>query len=162
LDPVTPVLVVAAVASGLFTGLLMAMTTVVQGMLNQLVFATYAKVMQGIIVEGRKSFVVKLLLLVPIACAPVALYFLYDRDDVRATTAWVMGGLGLFFAGPLLVSRYLNEPWYDKIMAWNAEGDTVADWQSERSVWFRLNLLRLSLSGMAFVAFLLAFGSYPR
>jgi uncharacterized membrane protein len=67
-----------------------------------------------------------------------------------------MSGLAFYVAGPLLVSRYLNEPWYDKIMRWSAHGDAVPGWQQQRSVWFRLNLVRFSTGALAFTSFVVA------
>ncbi|MEL7236929.1 MAG: hypothetical protein AAFV33_18915 [Chloroflexota bacterium] len=143
MDIIEVLLVITVVSSSLFVGIIAAMMGVIQRMLYQLDYATYTQVMQGIITSGRKAIVVWVLLLLPLLSAGIALVLL--RDSIGTPTfIGAAVGVVLFVAGPVLVSRYANEPWYDRIMAWDKDTE-VEGWREERMHWFHLNLLRFSI-----------------
>ncbi|MEM8535149.1 MAG: anthrone oxygenase family protein, partial [Chloroflexota bacterium] len=142
----------------LFVGIIAAMLGVIQRVLNQLDYATYTRIMQGIIVAGRTAPIIWILLLLPVGSAGLALFLL--RDSVSGSVfIWMVLGLVLFVVGPILVSRFGNEPWYDKIMSWSAE-QVVSDWERERMQWFKLNVARFVVGASACIAFAMALANY--
>jgi uncharacterized membrane protein len=147
-------LVIAVVGSGAFVGIICAMVGIVQWMLNRLDYAAYRQAMQGIIIEGRRSPVVWTTLLVPLIAAVFGLSQLSAQDE---SLAFALTGAGLFFfiTGPILVSRWLNEPWYDGVMGWSAEL-APANWRAARMQWYRYNLLRMSIGVLGCGLFALA------
>ncbi|MAU08898.1 MAG: hypothetical protein CL607_03685 [Anaerolineaceae bacterium] len=158
MDFVAVLLIVAVVTSGFFVGIIVAMIGVIQTVLNGLDYATFTSVMQAIIVSGRKSPFVWAFLLLPIIASMLALILLWDAMT-EAPFFWTVVGLVLFVAGPLLVSRLFNEPYYDQVMTWKPDAE-VPGWEQKRTQWFRLNLLRFSIGSLACVAFALALAAF--
>lgn len=139
-------LLIAGLGAGLFAGFITAMASVVQAMLCDLAYGDYLRAMQGIITQGRKSRVVLVLLLAPLIVGLLALWLLASQG------AWIAFGLGLagllcFGVGGLGVSRALNEPFYDRVMALEADAPP-ANWVMLRGEWLRLNLVRLGFSAV--------------
>jgi hypothetical protein len=66
-----------------------------------------------------------------------------------------VAGLALTFAGPLLVSRFITEPHYDVILAWDPDA-IPPDWEAGRAKYFALNWVRALATWMAFALFLAA------
>ncbi|MBZ0297489.1 MAG: hypothetical protein K8L99_33335 [Anaerolineae bacterium] len=149
---------ILVVTASAFVGVIAAMVGVIQGVLNQLEYPSYIRVMKGIIVTGRKSPVVWGLLLIPVAAAAFVLFALRDEMDTP-TFVWTGIGTILFIAGPVLVSRFGNEPWYDSIMLWQP-GTPPVDWELRRMVWFRLNIARFTIGALACLAFAAALANY--
>lgn len=147
-------LIITLVTASFFVGVIAAMLSVIQRVLNNLDYATYTRIMQGIIIAGRKSPVIWTLLLLPTFSAGLALLLL-RADTEEPTFIWLIVGLILFVAGPILVSRYFNEPYYDEVLAWHID-KAVAGWESKRYRWFQLNLLRFSIGTLACIALAVA------
>ncbi len=139
----------SAVGFGLFCGFILAMASVVQAVLDDLPAPEYTRVMQGIIAHGRRSWVVKVLLLVPLFAAFVVLPLLWQA---RTVFVLLLVSTLVFLAGALVTSRRLAEPLYDVIMQWDAQAPPD-DWTAQRRRWFQINLIRAS---SAFVACALA------
>lgn len=158
MNTIEVVLMITVVTASLFVGITAAMLGVIQRVLNQLDYATYTRIMQGIIVAGRTAPIIWILLLLPVGSAGLALFLL--RDSVNSSVfLWMVLGLVLFVIGPILVSRFGNEPWYDKIMAWNTE-QVVSNWERERMQWFNLNIARFVIGVLACVTFAMALANY--
>ncbi|GEM_PF-4210586 len=151
-------LIITLVTASFFVGIIAAMFGVIQHVLNQLDYATYTQMMQGIIESGRKSIVIWSLLLIPVASASIGLFIL-QYEMGTPTFKWLLIGLSLFILGPILVSRYYNEPYYNDLMGWSTDVP-VNGWQHKRSRWFRLNLIRFTIGALACTAFALALSSY--
>lgn len=146
MDMTQVALVVTTITAGGFAGIIAAMVGVIQRMLNGLGYREYTLAMQGIIVSGRRSMIVRALLLTPILAAVITLITLWGGVRQGPFVLTLLGLLA-FIAGPLLVSRFFNEPWYDRVMAWSPDQSPASDWQHERMHWFRLNLARLLIGG---------------
>lgn len=149
---------VLVISASAFIGVIAAMMGVIQAVLNQLDYTTYTRVMKGIIVSGRKSLVIWLLLLIPVISAVIALVLLRNETE-SAAFGWTSIGLFFFVAGPILVSRFGNEPWYDRIMAWS-DDKVVSGWENERPRWFKLNIARFTIGMIGCLAFAAALASY--
>lgn len=150
----TIVLIIATISSATFAGVIAAMAGVIQWMLNDLNYAGYRVAMQGIIWQGRRSPIIWILLLTPIVSSGVALYLL--AAEANQTVFWlVITGAGLYLLGAILVSRILNEPFYDVVMQWEADTEPE-NWQKMRMKWFRYNILRLSISAISSISFSIA------
>ncbi len=146
------------VTASMFVGVIAAMMGVIQTVLNQLDYTTYTRVMKGIITAGRKSPIIWSLLLIPFSAAIVTLVLL--RNEIGSTAfGWTTIGLVLFIAGPILVSRFGNEPWYDRIMGWSPDAP-VDNWETERLRWFKLNLARFTIGVLSCLAFAAGMASY--
>ena len=133
---------VIAVLMGLFAGLIVGMMSVVQSMLSGLTATEYARVMQGIIREGRRSRVILVLLLAPIALA-VPVLILMSTRVTPAVFALAAVGVAVYVGGAFLGSRLQAEPLYDQIMGWDVE-TPPANWQEARQRWLRVNLVRVA------------------
>lgn len=147
-------LIIAVVSASAFVGIICAMAGVIQWMLNGLGYAEYRLAMQGIIVQGRKSVAVWLLLLTPITASAIAVWLLVQQgaSPVLGLTA---AGLTTYIAGAVLTSRFLNEPWYDRVMCWTP-GHEPSNWQQARMQWFYFNLVRLGIGGVGSVPLAIA------
>lgn len=146
------------VTASMFVGVIAAMMGVIQVVLNQLDYAAYTRVMKGIIAAGRKSLIIWSLLLIPLGAAVVTLFLLRSETE-SAAFGWIAIGLVLFIAGPILVSRFGNEPWYDRIMGWSPDAPD-ANWKMERLRWFKLNVARFTIGALSCLAFAAALASY--
>ncbi|NOK59434.1 MAG: DUF1772 domain-containing protein [Chloroflexi bacterium AL-W] len=151
-------LMVTVVTASFFVGVIAAMLGVIQRVLNQLDYATYTQIMQGIIVAGRKSSIIWALLLIPLGSASLTLFLLSSSANA-SVFFWMVLGLVLFVVGPILVSRFGNEPWYDKIMIWRTD-QPMADWERKRMHWFRLNVARFLIGALSCIAFAIALAGY--
>lgn len=145
----TMLLSIMTACTGLFCGFIVAMTSVVQAMLDDLSAAEYARVMQRIIERGRQSVIVKILLLLPLALSIVVLVLTWQNRSVFLLT---LTGALVFFAGALLVSRQIAEPLYDVMMNWDIEA-LPPDWGMCRQRWLQINLIRAASAFAAFVLF---------
>lgn len=137
--------------SGLFAGFLLAMATVVQKTLEDLPAEAYAHTMQRIIVNGRASRVVLALVLAALILGLIVLVLLAIEGAWDIFALALVGGVA-HLSGGLLVSRYIAEPVYDTIMAWDVES-LPQDWADYPQRWFRINQMRLAGTWIAFLAF---------
>lgn len=131
---------VIAVMMGLFAGLIIGMMSVIQSMLSGLTATEYARVMQGIIREGRRSRVILVLLLAPIALA-LPVLILMSTQATPDVFGLAVTGVAVYVAGAFFGSRMLAEPLYDQIMGWDVETPPT-NWQEFRRRWLRINMVR--------------------
>jgi hypothetical protein len=77
------------------------------------------------------------------------------------TAAFVLTALGLAacVTGPLLVSRFLAEPNYELMLAWDP-GAMPPDWERDRARYFRLNWLRAAITWTALALSVAAYVSW--
>jgi uncharacterized membrane protein len=149
---------IATISTGLFTGLLLTMLFLFQPLLNQLSATEYAELMQRFLKVARRAPLNITLMLVSVFAPIPALFGIYQASNWLAF-ALVSIGIIIFFIGMFLVSRFFNEPLYDKILGWTAK-TPPADWEAARQQWHILNLVRVCASGIAFVVFLIAINVY--
>ncbi|MEO0562099.1 MAG: hypothetical protein AAF125_08295 [Chloroflexota bacterium] len=147
-------LMITLLTASFFVGVIAAMIGVIQRVLDDLDYPTYTRVMQEIITSGRQSIVIWSLLLIPTFSAGFAL-FLLRNATAEPTFARLIVGLALFIIGPILVSGYGNEPYYDDVMTWRTE-QAVFVWKHKRRRWFWLNLVRFTIGALACVAMAVA------
>lgn len=147
-------LIIAILASGGFAGIIAAMAGILQAVLNTLEYRDYTIVMQGIIISGRKALIVWAFLLAGLAAGAASVISLWGNMSLPAFLL-ALGGLIAFIVGPILVSRWLNEPWYDQVMAWSPS-ETRPGWQQSRMQWYWFNLARLLIALLSCLLFTLA------
>ena len=145
-------LVVAALSSGLFTGLLMTLIAFFHKGLRDLPAPHFALVMQRFLGVVR-THPLHYGLVVTSVLAPAAALVLLRGSAGGPAFILTLLGLVAFVAGPVLVSRFSVEPLYDVFLGWNADSPPE-DWRKARDRYFRLNVLRGLGSGAAFVLFL--------
>jgi hypothetical protein len=147
-------LALSVIASGLFTGLLVAVVALLQQTLKPLSASEFATVMRHFLPVARKAPANYALVLTPILLPPVVLALAWSQAASPLFILTLVGWLAFLF-GPFLTSMLGAEPLYDVILGWPAQSPPV-DWQTVRDRYFRLNLVRLIGSGSAFLLFLLA------
>lgn len=144
----------SVVSAGLWSGLLLTLTTILHPMFAPQDAAGFATDMRRFLPIARRSptnyILVSALLLAPVA-ALVGLW----HQPTEAPFVLTAIGLSAVVAGPLLTSRYLAEPNYEIILDWDAES-VPADWRTVRATYFRLNWIRAVLTWSAFALFLAA------
>ena len=147
-------LVLSVVATGLWSGLLLTLTTLLHPMYAPREAGGFAEDMRRFLPIARRSptnYVLVVLLLV----APViALIGLWPQPS-GAPFVLTAVGLALTVVGPLLTSRYFAEPNYDIILAWDPNA-VPGDWTIARGRYFRLNWIRAALTWSAFALFVVA------
>ena len=86
----------------------------------------------------------------------VALVLLWDD---RGSTSFVLTaiGLGIVLVGVIIVSNVWKTPAYNVILAWDPEA-LPADWEAGRRRYFAINWIQLAVTWSAFALFLLALG----
>lgn len=137
-----------------FAGFVLAMATVVHQMLCNLTGTRYHAAMRGIIVFGRASLAVRVLLLTPLVAALVAVVLLLVQGQVTTALVTALGWV-CCLVGPLGVSRLRAEPLYDEIMLWQSES-VPADWLAYAERWRGINFLRGGLGAAGAVLLLVA------
>lgn len=144
----------AVVCAGLWSGLLLTLTTILHPIYGARDGRGFAADLGHFLPVARRSptnyALVGGLVLAPV----VALIGLRDQPTGAPFLLTTLG-LGLTVAGPLLVSRFLSEPTYDVILGWDP-ADPPAGWEAVRSRYFALNWLRAASTWVAFALFLAA------
>jgi uncharacterized membrane protein len=146
------ILVVAALSTGLFTGLLMTILAFFQRALKDLSASEFTVVMQAFLAVVR-THPLNYGLVAASVLAPVAALVALRGSAGEPAFVFVLAGLLAFVAGPVLVSRFFAEPIYDVFLSWKAESPPE-DWRGARDRYFRINAVRGLGSGAAFVLFL--------
>ena len=148
----------SVVCAGLWSGLLLTLTTILHPLYTARDGAGFATDLGRFLRVARRS-PTNYALVIGLVVAPV-LALVGLRDD-PAGAPFVLTALGLVLtvAGPLLVSRLLSEPIYDVILGWDP-ADLPAGWQAVRDRWVALNWVRGACTWVAFALFLAAFYAY--
>lgn len=137
------------VLAGLWSGLLLTLTTILHPMFRTLDGADFAEEMRRFLPVARRS-PTNWIIVIGLVLAPVAaLIALRSGTPEFVLTTF---GLAACVAGPLLVSRFLAEPNYDVMLAWDPAA-MPADWRAVRSYYFRLNWIRAAATWTAFALF---------
>ena len=144
----------SVISAGLWSGLLLTLTTILHPMYGTRDAAGFSRDMRRFLPVARRSptnyVLVSLLLLAPITA-------LIGLRGEPASPAFVLTAIGTAatLAGPLVASRFFAEPNYDVILSWDPD-DVPDDWRIARARYFRLNWLRAGLTWTSFVLFLTA------
>jgi uncharacterized membrane protein len=152
--PVHIILIVAAISTGLFTGLLMTILAFFQRALKDLTASEFTLVMQRFLRVVR-THPLHYGLVITSLLAPITALVLLGGSAGSLTFVLTLVGLISFAAGPVLVSRYLVEPIYDVFLSWEIESPPE-NWREARDRYFRLNVIRGLGSGTTFVLFLVS------
>ena len=145
---------VSVVAAGLWSGLLLMLTTILHP-----VYATqgprgFAEAMRAFLPVARTSPTNTVLVALLVLAPAVALVGL--RDQVTgAPFVLTAVGLAATVTGPVVVSRRWSEPNYDVMLSWEPEA-VPDDWRVARARWLRANWVRAALTWFALACFLLA------
>jgi hypothetical protein len=142
------------VCAGLWSGLLLTLTTILHPM-----FATgdgggFAADLGRFLPIARTS-PTNFILVIGLVAAPVVALVGLSDDPGGAPFVLTAIGLAMTVAGPLLVSRLAAEPTYDVILSWDPAA-VPADWRAVRRRWLVLNWVRAALTWTAFALFLAA------
>lgn len=140
------------VLAGLWSGLLLTLTTILHPMFRALDGPGFALQMRRFLPVVRRS-PTNWIVVIGLVLAPVAALISLPTG----TTEFVLTALGLAacVAGPLLVSSLLAEPNYDVMLAWDPDA-VPANWQATRRRYFRLNWIRAAATWTAFALFVAA------
>jgi hypothetical protein len=144
----------AVVVAGLWSGLLLTLTTILHPIYagqDGRGFATELRLFLPVARRSPTNYVLVSGLVLAPAAALVGL-----RDEPSSPEFVLTAtGLALTVLGPLLVSQFLAEPNYEVILAWDPAA-VPADWRNARRRYFALNWLRAVLTWTAFGLFLAA------
>ena len=145
---------VSVVAAGLWSGLLLMLTTILHPVYETQGPRGFAEAMRDFLPVARRSPTNTVLVVLLMTAPAVALVGL--RDQV-AGAPFVLTAVGLAatVTGPLLVSRRYSEPNYDVMLSWDPDA-VPADWRVARARWLRANWVRAALTWLALACFLFA------
>jgi hypothetical protein len=144
----------AVVVAGLWSGLLLTLTTILHPIYagqDGRGFATELSLFLPVARRSPTNYVLVSGLVLAPALALVGL----RHEPSSAEFVFTAAGLLLTVLGPLLVSQFLAEPNYEVILAWDPAA-VPADWRNARRRYFALNWLRAVLTWAAFGLFLAA------
>lgn len=145
-------LVLCIVLSGLWSGLLLAVTNLLHPVFRGLAPADFARALQRFLPAARRA-PANWVVVIGLVVFPVAALCKLEAGS----TAFVLAALalGLCVAGPLLVSNRLAEPNYDVITGWDPDA-LPADWLRTRRRYFLFNWIRAGATWTAFGLFIAA------
>jgi len=146
--------------SGLASGLLGMLSTIMRPMLSAMEGAEFRGFMETFLRYAGNGLgkLYNLAWSLGMTFGPVAALALLWDD--RGTTSFVLTaiGLGIVIVGVLIVSNAWKTPTYKMILAWDAEA-MPADWKAGRQRYFLINWIQLGVTWTAFVLFLVALAS---
>jgi hypothetical protein len=144
-------LALSVAAAGLWSGLLLTITTILHPMFAAGDGRSFSLDMRRFLPIARKA-VVNYVLVVLLVLAPVAALIGLREAPGSAPFLLTAVGLASTIAGPLLMSRWLAEPNYAVILGWDPDA-VPEDWRQARSRYFAFNWLRGTLTWLAFALF---------
>jgi hypothetical protein len=147
-------LAASVVFSGLWSGLLGMLTTILHPMLAAMDGRDFRNFMGAFLRFARKTWF-NYVCSIGMGIAPiVALVTLWDDPG---STSFVLTaiGLGVVIFGVYIVSNVWKEPHYDVMLAWDPEA-MPADWDAGRRRYFTLNWIQTASTWTAFALFLVA------
>jgi hypothetical protein len=151
------VLAVTVFFSGLASGLLGMLCTIIRPMLTEMDGPDFRNFMEAFLRFADQSWgkVYNLgwslgMFLLPIA----ALVLLWD-DRGSASFILTAIGLGIVFVGAIIVSNAVKTPHYKVMLAWNPEA-MPPDWEAGRDTYFTINWIQVVTTWAAFALFIAA------
>jgi hypothetical protein len=151
------VLAVTVFCSGIASGLLGMLCTIMRPMLTEMDGRGFRSFMEAFLRFADHSWgkVFNLgwaigMFLLPI----VALVLLWDD---RGSTSFVLTavGLGIVFVGVIIVSNAVKTPHYKVMLAWDPEA-MPSDWETGRDKYFAINWIQMATTWSAFAVFIAA------
>jgi hypothetical protein len=140
--------------SGLASGLLGMLTTMMHPMLAAMDGRDFRNFMEAFLRFARKSWF-NYAWSLGMGIGPiVALVLLWDDPG---STSFVLTaiGLGVVVVGVYVVANVWKEPHYDVILAWDPEA-MPADWEAGRRRYFTINWIQFATTWVAFALLLVA------
>jgi uncharacterized membrane protein len=125
------------ILSALFAGTTLFLSTILRETFNALTEEQYYAVFLKVIVNGRKSLVISMIVLIPILI--FAAYLIYGFRNLF----FVIGAL-LYIAGSFVSSRLINEPLYTQLL--KANMNDQAELVRLRDLLNKGNIIRAVLS----------------
>jgi hypothetical protein len=151
------VLAATAFLSGLASGLLGMLSTIMRPMLAAMDGRNFRNFMEAFLrfAEHSWGLVFNYAWSIGMTIGPViALVLLWD-DRGSASFVLTAIGLGIVIVGVLVVSNAWKTPTYKLILAWDPDA-LPADWEAVRRRYFTINWIQLAVTWAAFALFLLA------
>jgi MFS family permease len=150
-------LAASAFFSGLASGLLGMLSTIMRPMLAAMDGRSFRKFMESFLRYAEHSWglVFNYAWSLGMTIGPIiALVLLWDDPG---STSFVLTaiGLGIVIVGVLVVSNVWKTPTYKVILAWDPEA-MPADWETGRRRYFTINWIQLAVTWSAFALFLVA------
>jgi hypothetical protein len=142
------------VSAGLWSGLLLTVTTILHPLYATQDGPGFATDMRRFLPIARRS-PTNYILVCALVVAPVVALVGLRHELTQAPFILTAIGFAATVAGPLLTSQFLAEPNYEIILGWNSEA-VPDDWRTTRARYFRLNWIRGVLTWSAFAFFLAA------
>jgi hypothetical protein len=147
-------LVASVVLSGLWSGLLLMLTTVLHPMMRAMRGSEFARFLGSFLPIARHAQSNYIAVIGMVVAPAVALIVLGDDAD-GAPFILTSIGLALTVAGPLLVSRFMSEPNYDVMLGWDPDA-LPQGWEAVRARYFALNWIRTAATWTTFGLFIAA------
>lgn len=144
----------AVVSAGLWSGLLLTLTTILHPIYAAEDGTGFADQLRRFLPVARRS-PTNYVLVAGLVIGPVIALVGLISESSGAPLVLTVVGLGLTVAGPLLVSSRLAEPNYDVILGWDPRA-VPDDWGVARRRYFTLNWVRAACTWVAFALFLAA------
>ena len=144
----------SVVAAGLWSGLLLTLTTILHPMFAPRTATGFTEDMRRFLPIARTS-PTNYVLVVALVASPVVALVGLRAEAGSAPFVLTAAGLTATIAGPLVMSNRLAEPNYEVIMSWDPDA-VPDDWRTAQSRYFRLNWIRAALTWLALVLFIAA------
>jgi hypothetical protein len=148
----------AIVCAGLWSGLLLTLTTILHPIYAAQDGRGFATELGRFLPVARTS-PTNYVLVIGLVIAPVIALVGLRNDPSGVPFVLTATGLALTVIGPLLMSSRLAEPNYDVILGWDPAA-VPADWRLNRRRYFTLNWVRGAFTWAAFAVFLAAAYAY--
>lgn len=144
-------LAASAFFSGLASGLLGMLTTIMHPMLRAMDGRDFRGFMEAFLRVARKSWF-NYAWSLGMGIGPIVAVALLWGDSSTSLVLTAIG-LVLVIVGVYVVSNVWKEPHYDVILAWDPES-MPADWEAGRRRYFAINWIQLATTWTAFALFL--------
>jgi hypothetical protein len=144
----------SVIAAGLWSGLLLTLTTILHPMFAARGATGFTEDMRRFLPIARRS-PTNYVPVVALICSPVVA--LVGLRDQAGSAPFVLTSVGLAatVTGPLLMSSLVAEPDYAVILGWDPSA-VPEDWRIARRRYFRLNWIRGALTWLALTLFVVA------
>ena len=148
----------AVVFGGLWSGLLLTITTILHPVYAAQDAAGFRHELGNFLPVARRS-PTNYVCVIGLVAAPTGALVVLREQAWQTPFTLTAIGLALTVAGPLLMSRLLAEPNYEVILGWDPD-HVPADWTRTRRTYFTLNWVRGAFTWAAFACFLAAAYTY--
>jgi hypothetical protein len=143
--------------SGLASGLLGMLCTIMRPMLKEMDGRDFRKFMEAFLRFADKSWgrVYNLAWSLGMFLGPIAALVLLWDDPGSTSFVLTAIGLGIVFLGVIIVSNVWKTPHYKVMLAWNPEA-MPPNWEAGREKYFTINWIQFVTTWSAFALFIAA------